>query len=236
MKIVVFTDTHANLPALVALKKAIAEEAYDAVFHTGDVLDIGPYPAECLEVMAEIPRLHQIMGNHEEFLVKGLPEPRPPWMGEEEARHYEWTFSQLRGGERETIAQWPYFICREFEGTLVSFVHYGLSSTGSHFVPVVAEPAPSDFDEMFGKFGSQVVFYGHDHKRSDLQGKARYVNPGPLGCGPEPVARYCVATFSHGAFKLEQRAVPYDRSEVFVELERRQVPDRLLILKAFYGQ
>jgi predicted phosphodiesterase len=236
MKIIAFTDTHANLPALLALKNAIANEGYDEAFHTGDVLDIGPYPAECLEAMAEIPRLTQLMGNHEEFLVKGIPEPRPAWMGEDEERHYRWTCSQLPINARESIAHWPYFICREFEGTLVTFVHYGLNSTGSHFVPVISNPVPSDFDAMFGRFGSQVVFYGHDHKQSDLQGKARYVNPGPLGCGPEPVARFCVATFSPGTFTLEHRAVSYERSELLAEFERRQVPARDFILKAFYGQ
>lgn len=174
---------HNDVRESLELKKQHPGEGYDAAFHTGDVLDIGPYPAECLEAMAEIPRLNQLMGNHEEFLVKGLPEPRPAWMGAEEARHYQWTFSQLPRGTREKIAQWPYFICREFEGTLAPFVHYSLNSTGSHFVPVVANPIPSDFDEMFACFGSQIVFYGHDHKQSDLQGKARYVNPGRRGCG-----------------------------------------------------
>jgi len=104
MTIIVFTDTHANLPALLALKNAIANEGYNEAFHTGDVLDIGPYPAECLELMAEIPRLTQLMGNHEEFLVKGIPEPRPTWMGEDEERHYRWTFSQLPESARSNWA------------------------------------------------------------------------------------------------------------------------------------
>lgn len=236
MKVIVFTDTHANLPALVALKKVIAQEGYDVAFHTGDVLDIGPYPAECLDLLAEIPRLHLLMGNHEEFLVKGLPEPRPSWMDEDEECHYRWTFSRLPEGARKMIAQWPIFIAREFEGTLVTFVHYGLNLIDNHYVPVVADPAPADFDEMFGRFNSQLVCYGHDHKRSDLQGKARYVNPGPLGCGPEPLARYCVVKFSRGGFSLAHRAVAYERSKLFAEYERRQVPARQLILKAFFGQ
>jgi len=51
MKIVVITDTHANLPALEALLKAVRTEGYDAIFHTGDAIAIGPYPAECLDLL-----------------------------------------------------------------------------------------------------------------------------------------------------------------------------------------
>ena len=45
MRIAVMTDSHANLPALRTALKAIRKEGCDAVFHTGDAIAIGPYPA-----------------------------------------------------------------------------------------------------------------------------------------------------------------------------------------------
>jgi predicted phosphodiesterase len=105
MKIIVFTDTHANLPALLAFKRAIAREGYDEVVHTGDAIDIGPYPAECLEELLNIPRIQFLRGNHEEFLVKGIPQPRPTWMPEDEEQHYRWTFAQLPAHVKDIVSR-----------------------------------------------------------------------------------------------------------------------------------
>jgi protein phosphatase len=51
MKIAVMTDVHANLPALAAALDAIRREGCEALFHTGDAIGIGPYPAECLDLL-----------------------------------------------------------------------------------------------------------------------------------------------------------------------------------------
>ena len=46
MKIAVLTDVHGNLPALQVALRAIRREGADAIFHTGDAIGIGPFPAE----------------------------------------------------------------------------------------------------------------------------------------------------------------------------------------------
>jgi predicted phosphodiesterase len=51
MRIVVMTDSHANLPALQAALKDIRGNGYDVIVHTGDAVAIGPYPAECLDLL-----------------------------------------------------------------------------------------------------------------------------------------------------------------------------------------
>lgn len=236
MKLIVFTDAHANLPALLAFKKAIARESYDVVIHTGDAIDIGPYPAECLEELLHIPRIQFLMGNHEEFLVKGIPQPRPTWMAEDEEQHYRWTFAQLPPKANDIISRWPYIIRRQFEQTAVTFVHYGLTAGEDGFVSFVKDPTAQDWDAMFASFTSALVFFGHDHRASDHQGEARYINPGALGCGADPVARYCVVEFSKTGYTLKYRAVSYDRLQLFAEYERRNVPAREFIMKAFFGR
>ena len=49
MKLAIFTDLHANFPALEAALLAIDKLGYDLIVHTGDAIAIGPHPAECLE-------------------------------------------------------------------------------------------------------------------------------------------------------------------------------------------
>jgi hypothetical protein len=73
---------------------------------------------------------------------------------------------------------------------------------------------------------------GHSHCRSDVQGRARYVNPGSLGCFSEAFARFAVLDVaSDGTCVLTGHAVPYDDTNLLCEYERRQVPERDLIIR-----
>lgn len=60
-------------------------------------------------------------------------------------------------------------------------------------------------------------------------GRARYVNPGSLGCAPRAVARYEVVEY------VAHRSVSYDDTSVFETFEARQVPERRFIYRAFFG-
>jgi len=236
MKVVVFSDIHANLPALLALRDAILAEGYDEAFHTGDAIDIGPYPSECLDALLEIPRIQCIMGNHDAWFAHGLPEPRPQWMAQNEQQHCRWTAEQIDPSMRSAVRRWPYAFQTEFEGTTVTFVHYGLHENPSDYVPSIKEPTPKDLDRMLGRFWSELVFYGHDHRASDIEGTGRYINPGALGCCYEAIARYCVVHFQRDSFRIEHKSVTYDNSELFAEFERRNVPAREFILREFFGR
>ena len=72
MRIAVITDAHANLPALKAALESIRAEGYDALFHTGNAITIGPYPAECLELLLNTPNTHFVMRNYESYSENNL--------------------------------------------------------------------------------------------------------------------------------------------------------------------
>ncbi len=235
LKIAVITDAHVNLPALEAALKAIRAEGCDAIFHTGDAIAIGPYPAECLDLLLNTPNIQFVAGNHDAYFVDGLPEPQPDWMSDGEVQHQRWTHARLDVQLRSVLAQWPYILEREFEGVKTAFVHYGLAPSGRDFVPVVRQASATDMDRMFVSRNEDLIFYGHHHSRSDVQGRARYVTPGSLGCHDKAVARYCVAEFQRGRYTVEHRGIPYDDTALFRTFERRDVPERQFIYRAFFG-
>lgn len=235
MKIAVITDVHANLPALAAALSSIRAEGYDAVFHTGDAIGIGPYPSECLDLLFSTPGMQSVMGNHDAYFADGLPEPRPAWMSGGEVEHQRWTHTRLGPQARSVISAWPYSLELECDGVRTTLVHYGLRPSGRDFAPVIRNPTVTDLDHMFERHQSRLVFYGHHHPFSDVQGEARYVNPGSLGCHITAVARYCVAEFHRGRYTVEHRAVAYDDSQLFRAFEERQVPEREFIHRAFFG-
>lgn len=64
MRIAVISDIHANLPALEASLDAIRREGVDAYACAGDVVGYGPFPNECVEVVAGLEPVW-VAGNHD---------------------------------------------------------------------------------------------------------------------------------------------------------------------------
>ena len=124
MRVVVLTDVHANLPALNAALSAICHQGFDLLVHTGDAISIGPFPAECLDILLALPRTRLLMGNHDAWFVHGLPTPQPTWMSDGEVLHQQWTHAQLNPALRTVVAQWPYVLTETCEQVGLAFLHY----------------------------------------------------------------------------------------------------------------
>lgn len=235
-KIGIITDAHANLPALEAALGALEEAGCEEVVHTGDAIGIGPYPAECLDLLLNRPHTHLLMGNHDALFVTGLPDTQPTWMRGGEYGHQRWTHAQLDTGLRDVVATWPYTIDRTFGPARVTFCHYPRNPEHSGFVPVVMDPEPVDMERLFGT-QADIVFYGHHHPTSDLQGNSRYINPGALGCHLLPEARFAILTAGDtGIREVSLHAVPYDRARLIRAFRDRDVSGADSILRMFFGQ
>ena len=236
MKIALLTDIHGNLPALTAALEVINQEGYDLLIHTGDLIGIGPYPAESLELLLRQPRLQLIQGNHESRFVEGPPPEPPVGMTELEFTHRSWIAEQLDRSLRSLIAQWPFQLNHLVHGLRLSFLHYALTPAGNSFQPIVLKPTAMDMERLFKSVEADIICYGHHHPFSDLSGRARYFNPGSLGCNSEPVARFALLEVAkEGTYRLMRRAVPYNQELVVAELVKRQVPGWEFIVETFFG-
>ncbi len=231
IKIVVITDIHANLPALESVLKAIQIEGYDTLFQTGDLIAIGPYPSECLDLLLSTPRVENIKGNHEIYFVDGIPDTLPAYLNANQL----WTHARLTANHKSIVAGWPLSITHEFEGVRVAFMHSGLGKSGHDIQGIPQNARASDLEELFGPNDARLIFYGHRHEDLDVQGRARYVNSGSLGCNNQALARFCVAWFAQGRYQIEHRAIAYDDRSLSRAFEERQVPDRHFICKTFFG-
>lgn len=234
MRLVVLTDIHANLPALDAALQEIAQQGYDLLVHTGDVIGIGPFPAECLERLCSLPRVQLILGNHDAWFARGLPNPIPDWMSEGEVAHQHWTHDQLDPAHRSEVATWPLLHIQDLAGLSCTFLHYALTDT-LDWQPVVRNPTLADLDRVFANYATPLIFYGHHHPFSDIQGRARYINPGSLGCASTSVARYTSLEILDGMYTIRHHQVPYEDAPLYHAFEQRQVPERAFIYRAFFG-
>lgn len=233
-KIAVITDVHANLPALQAALNALEQEGYDHLIHTGDAISFGPYPNETLDLLFATPNISLLMGNHDAWFVEGLPQYRklPAWL----VTHLQWTHAVLHPDFRPMLAQWPYLLEQQIEGVRLTFLHYALAPSGRDFTRIVFDATAADLDQLFAAYDADFIFYGHEHPFSDLQGRARYINPGALGCYKEPVARYCIVQIEHGKATIEHRSVAYDDTALFQAFDQFQMPSREEIYHTIYGK
>lgn len=229
-----FTDVHANLPALDAALREIDRLGVDAVYHTGDAIGIGPFPAECLDRLLARRATNLLMGNHDAWFAFGLPDESVPWMPRDERAHQQWVHAQLDPAAKEVVATWPYASSLRVEGVRLDFLHYPLSESGRFRAPIDLS-SPEVADSLFGLRASTLVFFGHDHRAWNVHGATtRYVNPGAIGCSAEPVARFALVEVKQGgAYTLTLHAEPYDPAPLFEALERRAVPARDFIRRTF---
>lgn len=228
----VITDAHANLPALDAALAALDEAGCDLIVHMGDAIGIGPYPREVLELLLSRSDMVLLMGNHDELFAFDQLNNPPAWMSAGELEHQRWTHEQLREEWRGTIRSWPYTYDVMMGITMIRFQHYALSDDG-RFASVSRNNLPDELDAGF-RPSSEVVFFGHHHPRADVEGVARYINPGALGTNPSEGARYVVIEEQpDGEPRITMHSVPYDAEPVRRAMRERDVPEADFILNTF---
>jgi putative phosphoesterase len=109
VKIVLLADIHANLAAFETVANYVDGLRPDLVIVAGDVINRGPRPLECLELMLERQRQGWLVfrGNHEDYILneETANGDRPPWY-RELVRHTAWTYGKVRG-HIDAIRAWP---------------------------------------------------------------------------------------------------------------------------------
>ena len=68
MRVAIFSDVHANLPALEAFVAA-TRDAVDGYICLGDVVNYGPWNDACVEIVASLPNVTYLEGNHERLFL-----------------------------------------------------------------------------------------------------------------------------------------------------------------------
>ena len=232
--IAMFGDIHANLPALESVLDEIDGLGCDLIVHAGDVIGIGPHPAECLQVLSSRKRVAMVMGNHERYISHGIPTPQPSYMSYGEVDHHKWITEQLGDDAIAWIRTFPYLVVNECAGVRAAFIHSRLRSDGYDFDSIPTDDI-EELDAYFDFVDAHVVCFAHRHQFFHKKGKKEYYNPGAAGCSKDGVARFGVLRMGHGRFSIQSHEARYDMSRVVDEMNRRKVPDREFLISTFFG-
>ena len=234
IKIGVFQDIHANLPAFKKALEIFEKNKCKKIFHVGDLIGIGPYPKEVFELANKIENLTMIMGNHDYWFAFGIPNPRPFLMSKEELKHQKWNHAQI-GNDNRIIAQKWNFVeeFKIYENKKLTFIHYGYDKKLNWFKDYIPHVNRDKLDTLFEGINSEFIFYGHNHAPSDLTSNSRYVNLGSAGCHDKAEVRVGILTVKDNKIELEKITQPYNDDGLMEAFELRKVPAREFIMQKF---
>lgn len=231
MEIAVISDVHGNPLAL----ENVLEDAgqVDLIYNLGDMVGIGPLPAETLDILIKDNRIRNVVGNHDHNTVNGtelgpIEEiPRKP--------HHDWVRSKLSDAHMNYLLS-PKVRSFGSDRDLV-FMHRHPLDWWSK-VPYFYDSSPGVMDSFYGDVRGDVLFFGHTHIPLDVKGSGgrRYINPGSVGAENVGMSDYVVVKLKEGGIpSIEKRKIPYDREWIREKLREQEPPYWAHIFDHFFG-
>ncbi len=214
MKIAVLSDIHANLPAFEAVLAHLASVEPHAVLVGGDIINRGPQPRECLDIVMDRVTHHDwrvLKGNHEEDVLKAAAGPRhlPEWE-QQLCRHSEWTAARI-AEYLPAIALWEDSIELPMpDGSHLTCFH--ASKKGNRVGLYEFMQDNEMLEHMHPVHSAMCVGHTHVPFVRFIEGTL-IVNSGAVGMpfDRDPRASYALFEWSAAGWNVEIIRVPYDR-------------------------
>lgn len=240
MKIGVISDIHSNSIALKAVLQEFEKRNIEKIICCGDILGIGPRPEEAIQTLIKNKdKLIAVRGNHEQYLLKGLPKKihdDKRFMEQQEIANHKWTHSQLSEESKEFLKSLPLQQSIKIQNKEIYIVHYPIDENGK-FKKHIKNATLEENKEMFSNIDAEIYLYGHTHAVNiNNENNKWYINPGTLGC-PETngIANCGIITIEDEKIEFEALKVEYDVEAVVKEIQTIKFPFYEKILKSFYG-
>ena len=240
MKIGIITDIHSNISALKMVLNKFKKIEVDKIICCGDIIGIGPNPEETVQELMKIKdKLIAVRGNHEQYLLNGLPKnihDNKKAMSLEEINNHKWTHSKLSENSINFISQLKISNIIEIEGKKIYIVHYPSDENGI-YKQHIKKPTIKENEEMFSRIDADIFIYGHTHTISiNNENNKWYINSGSLGCPLKSnIANAGILEINKNEIFYEQLKIEYNVNEVIQEIKRLKFPFYKGILKIFYG-
>ncbi len=219
MRVVVFSDVHANLTALEAVLRDAGPA--DAYWCLGDLVGYGPDPEACVARVGALPNLRCVLGNHDAAVLGKIS---INWFNAEAQKLIVWTQGHLSAESMAFLNSLP-------EQTVfddVTLVHGSPRAPVTEYLLSVELAA-----RAFQHFETDFCFVGHTHQpvrwqytrgvitgytaepgvSCVLQPRA-ILNPGSVGQPRDGDPRAAYALYDTETHLWTWRRVPYDVATV----------------------
>ncbi|MFQ5862627.1 MAG: metallophosphoesterase family protein [Candidatus Brocadiales bacterium] len=225
MKILIMSDVHANHAALTAVvEDAGVGNKFDHVWCLGDIVNYGPQPKECLEVVRAISD-RTIRGNHDNAVGLGVDCGCSIKYQALADASKEFTRAVLGEEDKGFLAALPLVDGFEINGQKFLLSHG--SPSGDMYMYLKPSVSGSTLLGELEGVNADFVFLGHTHqpmivKRRKL-GNTTIINPGSVGQPRDgsPLASY--ALWEDG--QVEIKRVEYDLDKTLTSLRDTGLKD-----------
>lgn len=240
MKIGILTDIHNNVIALDVILLEFVSQKCDKIICAGDIIGIGPDPEETVQKMMTIPDLLVVRGNHERYLLEGMPNiyPNDEKMSYEEMEFHRWEHQRLSQSSIAFLRKLPYQINFNVLGKNIAVMHYGMHQDHK-FVNCIEDLDENDLWELFSQGEHDIIIYGHDHARMICQIQNKwFINAGSLGCPSldQDVARAAILEITENdEIMINALDIKYNVDKVIEKIDRLKYPTYEEVKKIFFG-
>jgi putative phosphoesterase len=216
-RLAIFSDIHANLPAMLAVRADIEARFFDGVYCLGD---LGGYASQPNEVQDEVMAMGcpTILGNYDENVGNDGADCGchyvKPFDIEMSNISFFWTRENTTAEHKTWLRQLPREVRFEVDGKRVLLCHGSPRDTTEYLF----ENRSDGYLRQFTAGGAadafaDVIVFGHTHVPFHrVVDGVHFVNTGSVGRPKDgdPRAGYCVLTFDGDLVTSEQVRVAYD--------------------------
>lgn len=214
MRLAIFSDVHANLPALDAVLADIAAEGVDAQYALGDLVGYAPWPNEVLERLRDH-GLPIVMGNYDDGTAYDRAECgcayKDPIEKELGDRSFAWTKAHVNDVNRQWLTTLAPEIRFEADGLRFLLVHGSPRRINEY---LFEDKPDATFARIAADADADVIVCGHTHRpyEKTVEG-VRFINVGSAGKPKDGDPRACwarIETGPGGTVRVAMRRVAYD--------------------------
>ena len=216
-----------------------ARQNCDKIICCGDIIGIGPYPEETVQRIMAVKNLTAVKGNHDGYLVDGLPTefPNEEHMDYGEMLHHKWEHSRLSENSIDFLKSLLEQVKVSVGKYEIAVMHYCMNDEGD-YVNFAPKPSEDDVKKMTADIPSDIIIVGHDHGRTICNVNNKwYINVGSLGCPgrDKNVARAGILTIENANVDIKPVELTYDVDTVIKKIDELNYPEAENIKKFFYG-
>jgi predicted phosphodiesterase len=220
-KLAVFSDIHANLPALEAVVEDSGQFAVDRVLVAGDVINFGPFTWQVVKRVVEN-GWTTVRGNGELFLLDyGTPRAPEAWDDPIAYPIPGWLNRQVDAGLKAAVAAWPETMRMEFpDAPPIRLLHGAPTCVNDPLYPTLTDEELTGFLE---EVEESTLIAGHTHLPMDRTVSGWHLlNPGSVGVplDGEFTASYMLLEGDERGWQAAFRRVPFPYKPLFDEFER----------------
>jgi putative phosphoesterase len=225
MRIALFSDVHANLPALEAVLDHIHEQSFDSVYCLGDLVGYAPFPNEVVERIQR-ERIPTIMGNYDDGVGFERDDCGCAYREADEKqrgdRSLAWTKAHTTAATKEFLRSLQAQIRFEADGRRVLLVHGSPRKINEYLF----EDRPvSSFQRLAASSDADVIAYGHTHKPYvKVVENVLFLNVGSVGKPKDGDWRACYAVFDTATLDVQFVRVAYDIATVTDAIRKSELP------------